>query len=388
LHSEQKGGAACSECHVLADAATGRLTRPGSDQHAPCDRCHKDKFFQPPGKFCQTCHVKVDPRVNAPTTSPSEMQPWPPAGAVRRYAAVFNHKSHLDNEKMEAKLGFHAGCSDCHVRKEGEERAQLAGHPACAACHGKAGAKITMNDCRACHVSDAVAVPQGRRFITGDLTFSHARHEKDKNGAPIFCGSCHGAVGDATDVEHIMLPAMVDCAKCHEDPQRTGNDKRIANCTLCHRQISAGVAPRNHLGTGSPDTHTIAFRSDHAAAAKDPQARCRFCHGGLSSTTLDNCHECHTVMKPRDHSLRWATYDHGPEAVASRERCATCHEADYCARCHSQRPRSHTPYDSFVNGGHGVEARLNMRTCLACHTFDNTCIRCHNGPAFPGGKAR
>jgi hypothetical protein len=399
---EQKGGVpGCGDCHVLVDPAQGRLARPGSDQHAPCDRCHKEEFFRAPGTFCKLCHTQVDPRQNAPAGAgtnlgpPSEMQPWPPAGAVRRYAAVFNHRMHLDADKMEQRLGFHAGCRDCHIRQEGEERANVAGHAACAPCHGGAAIRegaarpsLTMSECRRCHVSEAVAVPQGRRFITGDLTFSHAKHEKDKSGKPISCASCHAAVADANDVEHIMLPVMVDCAKCHEDPARTGADKRIANCSLCHKQITAGVAPRNHLGTAAPDTHTIAFRSDHGAAARDSQARCRFCHGGLSSTTKDNCHECHTVMKPRDHTLRWSTTDHGPEAAINRERCATCHEADYCSRCHSQRPRSHVPFDTFVNGGHGVEARLNLRTCFACHTFETNCVRCHNGPAFPGGKVR
>ena len=91
-------------------------------------------------------------------------------------------------------------------------------------------------------------------------------------------------------------------------------------------------------------------------------------------------------MKPRDHSLRWATYDHGPEAAMNRQRCANCHEADYCSRCHSQRPRSHTPYEAYINGGHSTEARLNMRVCFACHDFQTTCARCHQGAAFPGGK--
>jgi hypothetical protein len=182
---------------------------------------------------------------------------------------------------------------------------------------------------------------------------------------------------------------MVDCARCHEDPARTDERARIGNCALCHRQITAGVAPRDHLGGGrAPDSHTVAFRTDHQEAARSPEARCRFCHGGLSASTRDNCYECHVVMKPRDHTLRWATTDHGPEAAMVRERCAACHEADYCARCHSQWPRSHTPFASFVAGGHALEARLNLRACMACHTFDNTCGRCHQGAAFPTGRPR
>jgi hypothetical protein len=386
------GAPACVACHPVRDPTTGKLARPGSDEHAPCDRCHRDAFFQPPGPFCRTCHVEVEPRAHAPDKNPSRMQPWPPERPERRRPSLFDHRRHLDKTLMERRFGHHIGCTDCHLRPAGEERATLAGHAACAPCHAegrdRAGQplKVKLDQCEKCHVSDATVVPEGRRFITGDLKFSHARHERDLAGEAIACATCHGAVAEAPDVESIALPAMVDCATCHENGKRTPPTARIGNCSVCHTRINAGTAPRNHLGGRAPDDHTILFRTDHAEAARSPEARCRFCHGGVSAARRDGCFECHTVMKPRDHSLRWATFDHGPEAAADRRRCATCHEVDYCARCHSQRPRSHTPFDSFVNGGHSTEARLNLRVCMACHTFDESCARCHGGEAFPGGR--
>jgi hypothetical protein len=390
-HAQHSGQSGCTECHVLNDPSTGRVLRPGSNQHAPCDRCHKKEFFKEPSQFCRVCHATVEPRV----TGGSPLIDWPPPGAQRRRSSKFDHKFHLDSEAMEKRLGFHVGCRDCHLRKEGEEKALLAGHVTCAACHGgqavKQGAappSLTMEQCEKCHLSEALIVPKGRRMITGDLKFSHVKHERDLAGDPIACVSCHKAIKDAVAVDNIVLPAMVDCAKCHEDPKRTGPNARMANCGVCHNEISAGVAPRDHLGAGAPDNHTLKFRSDHADAARAPEARCRSCHGGMSSTTNDNCFECHLVMKPRDHTLRWSTTDHGPEAAMDRQRCAVCHEADYCSRCHSQRPRSHVPFEAFVNGGHAIEARLNMRTCMACHTFEDTCGRCHQGAAFPNGKPK
>jgi hypothetical protein len=390
-HGQHSARTQCTECHGLTDPATGKLTRPGANHHAPCDDCHRAEFFKPPGQLCRVCHATVEPR--APGQSP--LMTWPPPGAQRRRSSRFDHKKHLDAEAMEQRLGFHVGCRDCHLRKSGEEKAELAGHVTCATCHGgqavRPGASlppITMPDCTKCHASEELVVPKGRRMITGDLKFSHVKHERDLAGQPIACANCHKAVKEASSVENLVLPAMLDCAKCHEDPKRTGPDARIANCSVCHTEISAGVAPRDHLGAGTPDNHTLRFRRDHADAARSPEARCRFCHGGMSSTTKDNCFECHTVMKPRDHTLRWATTDHGPEAAMDRQRCAQCHEVDYCARCHSQRPRSHVPFESFVNGGHGLEARLNLRACMACHSFEDTCARCHQGPAFPSGKPR
>jgi hypothetical protein len=375
------GAPKCIACHVLTDPARGTLSRPGTADHAPCDTCHRPAFFQPPGRLCTVCHTQVDPR----TPSKTVMAEWPPAGRIRQRASVFDHRLHLDNEKME-RIAQHVDCKDCH--KLGGETATKAAHEVCGPCHGGALVRreatekppFAMNECEKCHTSEQLLVPQGRRFITKDLIFSHAKHERDRKGNPIFCSNCHGAVAESRNVEHIELPAMVDCAKCHES-DRVSDNKRIANCDTCHTQITAGVAPRNHLGHAIPDNHTLAFRSDHADAARSDKARCRFCHGGMSGTTRDACYECHVTMKPRDHTLRWASFDHGPEAAMRRENCATCHEADYCSRCHSMRPRSHLPFESFVGGGHGVEARLNMRTCMACHSAD-TCARCHQGRAF------
>src|SRR5262249_18499672 len=158
------------------------------------------------------------------------------------------------------RLGFHVGCRDCHLRKEGEEKALLAGHVTCSTCHGgqavRQGAAvppITMEQCEKCHPPEALVGPKGRRMINGDLKVSHVKHERDLAGAPIACVSCHKAVKDTVAIENLSLPAMVDCAKCHEDPKRTGPAARMANCGVCHSEINAGVAPRDHLGASAPD---------------------------------------------------------------------------------------------------------------------------------------
>src|SRR5262245_2577053 len=44
----------CLECHTQIDPAQGRLARPGANEHAPCDKCHRKEFFAPPGDFCKT----------------------------------------------------------------------------------------------------------------------------------------------------------------------------------------------------------------------------------------------------------------------------------------------------------------------------------------------
>src|SRR5512147_403604 len=61
IRNWQGRGLACSDCHDAAAVREGRVARPGTNQHAPCDDCHKAEFGKPPGKLCKVCHSEVDP---------------------------------------------------------------------------------------------------------------------------------------------------------------------------------------------------------------------------------------------------------------------------------------------------------------------------------------
>jgi hypothetical protein len=131
----------------------------------------------------------------------------------------------------------------------------------------------------------------------------------------------------------------------------------------------------------------------HAEAARAPDAKCAFCHEFVSSfrpvlqsvTRTEqrplpngNCDECHSVMRPKSHTIRWRNDLHGRMAAMDRVNCAVCHQADTCERCHNERPRSHNPINAFVNGGHRFLAQLNQRSCFTCHEYTQTCERCHS----------
>jgi hypothetical protein len=49
------------------------------------------------------------------------------------------------------------------------------------------------------------------------------------------------------------------------------------------------------------------------------------------------------------------------------------------------RPRSHFPSIDFLQRGHGEFARVNVRSCVACHDFASDCATsgCHT----PGEQA-
>ena len=370
-------GLQCADCHPAEAVRAGKVARPGSNQHFPCDVCHKDEFYKPPGAFCRNCHASIDPTKKGA----NELQPYPERGLKKVLAAVFSHKQHLDRAGMDAKVGFHVECSDCHKREASSRDPQLPTHAACARCHSQklaAQSKLTMDSCSTCHLQRNLDLARGRVLITDDLIFAHATHEVDAAGEPIPCQTCHDQIPNSRSAEDVSVPAMQRCATCHEDATRTPERVRIANCGVCHTQITAGVAPRNHLTGGSvPENHTIAFRKDHGEAAAAPDARCVYCHTGLSGSSKDSCFQCHTTWAPRDHNLGWRDDTHGREAATDRDRCAVCHTADFCTACHAIPPRSHQPMGQFRLGGHAEIARFDTRSCFACHTFEATCSQCH-----------
>lgn len=363
---------ACVECHKMG-------TRPGSDDHKPCDRCHRDAFLTAPGELCKTCHTKV-------TTSPLEapLRPYPVDDVWQAEPTRFSHKLHLDNGRIEARVGFHVACADCHVRDGELARPD---HATCARCHApetKLEGAPSMDACTACHEA-GVHERNRARLIKGDLRFDHAHHRADRRGTAVRCEECHVQSAASTRYADHAPPRIEACVSCHDDTDRTPSTLRMRSCGTCHSariETLTTIAPRNHLpATERPLDHTLAFRRDHAEAAERDGARCAACHTQMSGNGRDACDECHQTMRPADHRITWRELDHGPESTADRSRCARCHVIEFCTACHSQRPRSHGFPDGHFLTEHGGLARINVRSCLTCHDETRDCVACHNTAA-------
>jgi hypothetical protein len=380
IRNWQGRGLACADCHDAAAVREGRVARPGTNQHAPCDDCHKAEFGKPPGKLCKVCHVDVDPFQKGK----SPLQSYPERGTTQSLASTFSHRMHLDRGKMEKASGAHVGCTDCHERNAQTRDPLVPGHKACARCHegaAKVKAQLPMEKCAGCHPQRGVELVRGRIFIKGDLKFAHATHETDKSGAPVACTTCHAGVDASDNRKDMRVPPMVQCTQCHEDSKRSPDRVRMSNCAVCHAAIDSGSPPANHgvSATGSrPADHTLEFRKHHGEQAADRESKCRFCHTEVQGAREDSCFQCHSVMRPRDHNLMFRN-DHGRDAQADANRCATCHAPETCAACHSIPPRSHTPLGEFRLGGHAELARYSLSSCLSCHTYETTCVKCHRG---------
>lgn len=375
-------GLGCADCHELAAVLAGTIARPGMQQHAPCDDCHKAEFGKPPGPLCKVCHSAVDPM----RRGASPLQAYPARGASQSLASTFSHRLHLDADDMERATGAHVACGDCHQRDEQTRDPKVPDHAACARCHEAVPAvkaKLGMANCTKCHATGDINLPRGRLFIVGDLTFHHADHETDKAGAKVACTTCHEGVDQSSSRQQMSVPPMVRCAQCHEDASRSPDRVRMSNCNVCHSNIAAGSPPSSHMVGGSgggerPIDHTLVFRKHHGDQAASKDANCRFCHQEVTGAAEDSCFQCHQVMRPRDHTLMFRE-DHGRDAQADSDRCAACHAPETCAACHSVPPRSHTPIGEFRQGGHAEQARFGLTACLTCHTYEDTCSRCHRG---------
>jgi hypothetical protein len=287
---------------------------------------------------------------------------------------------------MEARVGFHVTCTDCHTR--GDAGLARPDHAACTRCHA---AEVSlaraprMADCRACH-QPATQLRVRRQLIRDDLHFDHARHRADRRGQPIRCEDCHAQTASADGARDHAAPRIESCVACHDDSARTPVGLRMRICETCHAGLAetvASIAPRNHLPlTERPLDHTLAFRRDHGQVAERDATRCAACHAQMSGNPRQACDECHQTMLPSDHRITWRELDHGTEAAAARDRCARCHVADFCTSCHRQRPRSHGFGDFRTD--HGRSARINVRACLTCHG-QSFCDDCHNAGA-PRGR--
>jgi hypothetical protein len=369
LSHDQHAQLACAECHGSG------TTRPGSRDHAPCDGCHRAAFLGAPGPMCDVCH---EPIKTAPLVA--QLKPFPSEDTWRTEPSRFSHRSHLDAGRIEARVGFHVTCADCHVR---DGKLAPPDHATCSRCHAReASSRPAMDDCAGCH-GGAPELRTRARLIRGDLHFSHDLHRADRRGTPIRCEQCHEQSAAATGYADHAAPRVESCVSCHDDTDRTPPLRRMRICETCHSERSErllSIAPRNHLpATERPLDHTIAFRRDHADAAEHDAARCAACHTQMSGNPAQACDECHQSMRPADHRITWRELDHGPEAAADRDRCARCHVVEFCTACHQQRPRSHGFAGTFVSD-HGPLARTDVRACLTCHQESFcTSAGCHAG---------
>ena len=379
-------GLDCSTCHLPVKEGSAALQRPGHEQ---CTTCHADAFDKEPNqKICSQCHTAFPP------TSAEELYPFPRFKKQRPILIDFSHAKHVDpHQRIDPKTGARADCLFCH--QVGPKDTYVTKHEQCATCHSKAGMKPAMGaastteDCQGCHNPMAIEnpsllagkAPVPEQIVSGaykNIKFSHETHAQHRGQFDMNCTSCHKDMGKSASLATLNLPRMTDCSSCHS--QKLAANRRMDNCATCHVNQETGVALASYSRWIKPAFHNESFRAQHRTYASESGATCYMCHTNLSATSTpqQRCETCHQTMRPASHTVRWRDDVHGKFAALDRQKCATCHVSDTCARCHNETPRSHEPLAYFKGGAHARLAMLNERACLTCHTFENTCAECHS----------
>ena len=178
----------------------GRQARAASrgrarNQHAPCDDCHKAEFAKPPGPLCKVCHVAVDPMQRRARRRCRAI----PSAARRRRSRRRSRTAPPRRRRMENATG---APRRVHRLPRAQRRAPAirccpATRPARAVTSRTPDvkAKLAMDELRGLPSRSATSSSQrGRIFITGDLKFHHATHEKDQAGDQVPCTTCHASV--------------------------------------------------------------------------------------------------------------------------------------------------------------------------------------------------
>ena len=281
-------------------------------------------------------------------------------------------------------------CETCHteiLQSQKTADRNLPEESNCKKCHGDK-IRVSVNEsgteakCGFCHNDydplnksrpSRVFWPQAR------IEFSHAKHIK--NG--LKCDKCHLSMSSN---KNRHLPKEKLCLECH-------NHLKINNkCAKCHESLPSGQLRTDFDGVylvpldGKLD-HQRDWDKRHVAEAKFDEAACKTCH------QQNFCNKCHDgIMKPmKIHPEDYATM-HPIDARRNSESCNSCHRfQSFCMDCHQkmgltqkaerQNSRTQIHPDGFASCNrtvthHSDQAKRSLLACVSCHT-ESDCIQCH-----------
>jgi hypothetical protein len=343
--------------------------------------------------------IVVLPAALAGAAEPPSSVVYPP----RAIPLAFSHRVHLRKNVR---------CDFCHERAPASHSAGddlLPTEEVCTTCHeidrpkpevpdGGAGGGMACASCHPGHTPGAaVALATGPTPI---LKFDHAAH----TARGIVCQRCHGTLTGVDLAGPAELPKMALCLTCHDSGR--GKLKASSRCSTCHPVSEEGtLRTRFPSGTLTPASHTLAFRTQHAQAAKDERS-CLQCH------RQDECQTCHHgVVKPLDFHGNDYVSRHAVDARRGDPDCGACHRAQsFCLGCHERLKvtdvrsggsaifaplgtRTFHPAgfaDAQAAGNpqhHAWQAQRNLRQCASCHRQE-TCLECHASASGAGRAGR
>jgi len=170
-------------------------------------------------------------------------------------------------------------------------------------------------------------------------------------------------VAPARQPRLLSTPTNAACLSCHYDLRTVSPSGDLNIPHRAHVQVLKLDCAKCHIYL----VHELSPEGKHTPR----MATCLTCHDGKQAKSA--CSTCHTNKRiPENHrQTDWIVIH--PQ-MQSKVDCTQCHQwtENWCAQCHSRRPRSHT---ADWRSKHALQVKMH-RNCEACHT-SAFCIRCH-----------
>lgn len=220
------------------------------------------------------------------------------------------------------------------------------------------------------------------------VTFDHEEHNEYIEDSP--CNTCH--LPDAFSI----VPAKDVCEECHDEdfardveypslqshgPVWAFNHRVFArtsntDCASCHQQDfclechKSGFADeQGSFSNNMINVHRSEFTVTHPIAARTDPQLCSSCHEN------NFCVKCHNSFNRNDlafDSHRRGFTDGtlgGQHAFYDDSQCAGCHK--------DSNGQTVLPSHNWTRN-HAREARKNLATCQSCHPEGDICLQCHS----------
>ncbi|MCL4499858.1 MAG: hypothetical protein M1335_06430 [Chloroflexi bacterium] len=355
------------------------------------------------GASFATGDVTLPPGLSFSTSGPVSASQCAPChgnpGDFQSDKLIFKHAAHIT-----------LACGACHQEfPHSQTGLKKPAMDFCFTCHGMNHGEqgtIAERKCETCHPSTAPKVPADHTDEWKTSGHKSASQEQLRTcemcHKPSECEDCHAANGVkkrdvATYIFESVVPAMPNagsafsvtaivsmsqCAYCHPNIDGFNNSNlifkhdvhlaRSISCDRCHTSF-----PHNTTAKGT--------------TRKPPMQLCYGCHSVLhngAKVASDDCYACHprsTNLVPANHTDEFKTSTHPNDAKKNLGQCEMCHQATFCANCHTAKgvvAKSHG-MGKYSNGEvrakwrkvHGQEA-TDKEDCWVCHT-QRYCDDCH-----------
>lgn len=301
---------------------------------------------------------------------------------ARERGFIFSHATHLEQGLDD--------CTICHDTTTNEDGILSApAHELCSVCHEvpefENNLPATPEDaekCQYCHTREDFSVTDWAPRLSAELRWQHEAH----TNAELDCATCHENPDKRGGLPKGSLKPV--CMDCHG-----AQSPALNACSVCHSEVSETSIPKFRNGQRIAHDQPAVWEKVHGQEARVSAAYCALCHDEEES-----CNTCHSQKPPQDHTLSWKRKTHGILSSWDRNRCAACHEDDFCIKCHQNNaPSSHragwgAPLNRHCTTCHFPPERTN---CTVCHQdirhesarpsphsaaiFPPDCARCHPG---------